>query len=55
MGKLEFESKCKKEGHKPVIMMRNGDVNVEDEEIMLRCSVCDATCNVKCKWDNPIE
>ena len=58
MGKNEFEEKCKKEGHKPVLKMINfgvaKSVNVKEKEFEFKCSICDATCKAKGQWNNPI-
>jgi len=57
MGKKEFEAKCRKEGHKPILREYNVGVpvDVKKADFILECSVCNAICIAKGNWNNPTD
>lgn len=55
MEKIEFEKKCKKEGHRPKIACFHVGIptDVENAQVILECCNCGAVSTVKGKWENP--
>jgi hypothetical protein len=55
MGKKEFETECKKNGHQPkIVYFHKGiPIDTENAHVILECCSCGAVSTVKGKWDNP--
>ena len=54
MTKEVFEKICKKEGHRPkiVVIHKGIPIDVDNAELILECCNCGAVSTVKGKWDN---